>query len=63
MDRVKNGGAMTPSLEANNNVQGITKANSSSNYVRSSKQKPFEEQQYPGSNPNNMVAYSKQMMV
>ena len=38
VDRVKNGGAMTPSLEANNaNVQGITKANSSSNYVRSSK--------------------------
>ena len=59
VDRVKNAGAMTPSLEASNTTQGITKANSSSNYVRSSKQKPFEEQQYPGSNPNNMVSYQK----
>ena len=64
IDRVKNGGAMTPSLEANNNAHGnIPKAASSSNYMRQSKQKPFEEQHYPGSNPANMVAYSKQMMV
>ena len=63
VDRVKNAGAMTPSLEASNTTQGITKANSSSNYARTSKQKPFEEQQYPGSNPNNMVSYQKQMMV
>lgn len=37
VDRVKNAGAMTPSLEASNTNQGITKANSSSNYARSSK--------------------------